>query len=135
MLTLYQRSGRLSTEINPTVEILDNNRVNLIYEITESDITEVSNIIILGNKVYSSAEIKSVMKTKEKRLLRLFSSASRYDPDKLEYDKQLIVQYYNDTGYPDFKILSSIAQLTPNSNSFEIILKVNEGEFLSLIHI
>ncbi len=129
MLTLYQRSGRLSTEINPTVEILDNNRVNLIYEITESNITEVSNIIILGNKVYSSAEIKSVMKTKEKRLLRLFSSASRYDPDKLEYDKQLIAQFYNDTGYPDFKILSSIAQLTPNSNSFEIIIKVNEGEF------
>ena len=128
MLTLYQRSGRLSTEINPAVEILDNNRVNLIYEITESNITEVSNIIILGNKVYSSAEIKSVMKTKEKRLLRLFSSASRYDPDKLDYDKQLIAQFYNDTGYPDFKILSSIAQLTPNSNNFEIILKVDEGE-------
>ena len=49
MLTLYQRSGRLSTEINPTVEILENNRINLVYEISESEITEVSNIIIIGN--------------------------------------------------------------------------------------
>ena len=60
MLTLYQRAGRLSTEINPKVEILDNNRVNLTYKIEESDITRVSKIIIIGNKIYSSSKIKSL---------------------------------------------------------------------------
>ena len=48
MLSLYQRSGRLSTEIEPIVDILDNNRVNLTYNIEESDIAEVSKIIILN---------------------------------------------------------------------------------------
>ena len=88
MLTLYQRAGRLSTEIVPTVELLDNNRINLTYEIEESDVAEVSKIIFLGNEVFSSSTLKSKMKTKEKTLLRFLSSADRYDPDKLEYDKQ-----------------------------------------------
>ncbi len=127
MLTLYQRSGRLSTEINPKLEMLDNNRVNLTYEITESDIAKVSKIIILGNEVFSSSKIKSLMKTKEKTFLRFLSSSDSYDPDKLEYDKQLITQFYNNNGYPNFKFTSSIAQLKSNTNNFEIILNVNEG--------
>ncbi len=128
MLSLYQRAGRLSTEINPKLEILDNNRVNLTYEVTESDVTKVSNIIILGNTVFSTNKIKSIMKTKEKTLLRFLSSSDNYDPDKLEYDKQLITQFYNNNGYPEFKFTSSIAQLKPNSNNFEIILTINEGD-------
>ncbi len=127
MLSLYQRAGRLSTEINPKLEILDNNRVNLTYEIAESDVAEVSNIIILGNSVFPKSKIKSIMKTKEKTLLRFLSSSDNYDPDKLEYDKQLITQFYNNNGYPDFNFVSSIAQLKPNTNNFEIILNIKEG--------
>ncbi len=128
MLTLYQRAGRLSTEINPKLEMLDNNRVNLTYEITESDVAKVSDIIILGNSVFSKNKIKSLMKTKEKTLLRFLSSSDNYDPDKLEYDKQLITEFYNNNGYPEFKFTSSIAQLKTNTNNFEIILNINEGD-------
>ena len=127
MLSLYQRAGRLSTEINPKLEMLDNNRVNLNYEITESDVAKVSNIIILGNSIFSTNKIKSIMKTKEKTLLRFLSSSDNYDPDKLEYDKQLITQFYNNNGYPEFKFTSSIAQLKANTNNFEIILNLSEG--------
>ena len=127
MLSLYQRAGRLSTEINPKLEMLDNNRVNLTYEITESDVAKVSNIIILGNNVFSTSKIKSIMKTKEETLLRFLSSSDNYDPDKLEYDKQLITEFYNNNGYPEFKFTSSIAQLKTNTNNFEIILNINEG--------
>ena len=128
MLSLYQRSGRLSTEIIPKVEMLDNNRINLTYEISESDIAEVSKIIILGNEVFTSSKIKSIMKTKEKTLLRFLSSADRYDPDKLEYDKQLVTEFYNSNGYPEFRFVSAIAQLSINKNDFEIILSINEGD-------
>ena len=68
------------------------------------------------------------MKTKEKRFLRFLSSADRYDPDKIEYDKQLITQFYNNNGYPEFKFVSSIAQLSQNTNDFEIIISFDEGE-------
>tara|TARA_B100001250_G_C19815594_1_gene798147 strand:- start:806 stop:3058 length:2253 start_codon:yes stop_codon:yes gene_type:complete len=127
MLTLYQRAGRLSTEINPTAELLDNNRVNITYEIEESDVAEVSSIKIVGNTNFTSSKIKSIMQTKQKKLLRPWSSADNYDPDKLEYDKQLITEFYNNNGFPEFKFTSAIAQLIPNRNSFEIILTLNEG--------
>ena len=108
--------------------MLDNNRINLTYEIEESDVAEVSKIIILGNEFFTSSKIKSIMNTKEKTLLRFLSSADRYDPDKLEYDKQLVTEFYNNNGYPDFRFVSAIAQLSLNKNDFEIILSVKEGD-------
>ncbi len=128
ILSLYQRNGRLSTEVIPKIEMLDANRINLSYEIIESEISRVSKIIFIGNDSFSSSKLKSIMKTKEKRFLRFLSSADRYDPDKIEYDKQLITQFYNNNGYPNFVFTSSIAQLSENTNSFEIILYLDEGD-------
>ena len=128
LLSLYQRSGRLSTEVIPKVETLKDNRVNLIFEINESDIVSVSKIIFIGNSVFSSRELREVMKTKSSSLFRLFSSSNNYDPDKLEYDKTLISNLYRNSGYPNFTFKSSIAQLVPNKNQFEIIMTVDEGD-------
>ena len=128
ILTLYQRNGRLSTEVIPKIEPLDTNRINLSYEILESEISKVSKIVFIGNNSFSTSKLKSIMKTKEKRLLRFLSSSDRYDPDKIEYDKQLITEFYNNNGFPNFTFTSSIAQLSQNTNSFEVIMYVDEGE-------
>ena len=90
ILSLYQRNGRLSTEVIPKIETLDENRINLNYEIIESEISKVSKIIFIGNNNFSSSKLKSIMTTKERRFLRFFSSADKYDPDKIEYDKQFM---------------------------------------------
>ncbi len=131
LLSLYQRSGRLSTEVLPKVETLKDNRVNLIFEINESDVVSVSKITFIGNNVFSSRELRNEMKTKTSNLLRFFSSSDNYDPDKLEYDKVLISNLYRNSGFPNFSFKSSIAQLIPNRNQFEIILTVDEGEMYS----
>ena len=128
ILSLYQRNGRLSTEVIPKIETLDDNRINLSYDILESEISKVSKIIFIGNDSFSSSKLKSIMKTKERTFLRFLSSADRYDPDKIEYDKQLITQFYNNNGFPNFKFTSSIAQLSENTNTFEVILYVDEGD-------
>ncbi len=128
ILSLYQRNGRLSTEVIPSIERLDANRINLSYEIVESEISKVSKIVFIGNDNFSSSKLKSIMKTKERRFLRFFSSADRYDPDKIEYDKQLITEFYNNNGFPNFTFTSSIAQLSQNTNNFEVILYVDEGD-------
>ena len=128
LLELYQRSGRLSTSIDPSVELLDNNRINLIYKIDEADILKVSKITILGNKVFTDQEIKKVMSTKTTSIIKFWSSDVNYDPDRLEYDKELVKSFYNENGYVNFIFTSSIAQLINNKNRFEIILSVSEGE-------
>ncbi len=128
LLELYQRSGRLSATIEPSVELLDNNRVNVIYKIDEAEILRVSKITIIGNKAFADNEIKKVMTTKTPSLLKFWSSGGQYDPDRIEYDKELIKEFYNENGYVNFSFTSSIAQLVKNSNKFEIILTVSEGK-------
>ena len=131
LLELYQRSGRLSAQVDPSVELLDNNRVNLIFKIDEAKVLSVSKITIIGNKVFTDKEIKKVMTTKSKSLLKFWSKGGQYDPDRIEYDKQLISDFYNKNGYVNFLFTSSIAQLVDTSNKFEIILSVSEGERFS----
>ena len=128
ILSLYQRNGRLSTEVIPKIEKLEANRINLSYEIIESEVSKVSKIVFIGNESFSSSKLKSLMKTKERKFLRFFSTSDRYDPDKIEYDKQLISQFYNNNGFPNFSFTSSIAQLSQNTNNFEIIMYIEEGE-------
>ena len=131
ILELYQRSGRLSAQVDPSVELLDNNRVNLIFKIDEAKVLSVSKITIIGNKVFTDKEIKKVMTTKSKSLLKFWSKGGQYDPDRIEYDKQLISDFYNKNGYVNFLFTSSIAQLVDTLNKFEIILSVSEGERFS----
>ena len=128
LLELYQRSGRLSSTVEPAVELLDNNRVNIIYSINESEILKVSKIAIIGNKAFSDQEIKKIMSTKTPSLLRFWSRGGTYDPDRIEYDKELIKEFYSENGYVNFSFISSISQLDKSSNRFEVILTVSEGE-------
>ena len=94
LLELYQRSGRLSATIDPSVELLDNNRINLIYKINEAKVSKVSKISIIGNKAFNDKEIKKIMTTKAPSLLKFWSSGGQYDPDRIEYDKELIKDFY-----------------------------------------
>ncbi len=128
LLEIYQRSGRLSASIDPSVELLDNNRVNIIYAIDESDILRVSKITIIGNSAFSDKEIKKIMTTKTRSLLKFWSAGGAYDPDRIEYDKELIKEFYSENGYVNFAFTSSIAQLINSSNNFEIIFTVSEGD-------
>jgi len=128
LLELYQRSGRLSAKIDPSVELLDNNRVNLIYKIDEANVSNVSKISIIGNRAFTDKELKNIMTTKTPSLLKFWSSGGQYDPDRIEYDKELIKSFYSENGYVNFKFTSSIAQLVNESNNFEVILTISEGD-------
>jgi len=128
LLELYQRSGRLSATVDPSVELLDNNRINLIYKIDEASVIKVSKINIVGNKVFTDKELKSVMSTKIPSIFKFWASGNQYDPDRIEYDKQLITKFYNENGYVNFKFTSSISQLVKDKNKFEILFSVYEGE-------
>ena len=128
ILELYQRSGRLSATVDPSVEILDNNRINIIYKIDEAKVLRVSKITIIGNKAFTDKEIIKAMSTKPKSIFKFWSQGGQYDPDRIEYDKELINDFYNKNGYVNFLFTSSIAQLIDNSNKFEIIISVSEGD-------
>ncbi len=125
---LYRRQGLFSVSIQPKIIRLDQNRVNLIFEIQEGEVTKVKAVRFVGNKVYSDDKLRSIISTKESAWYRFISNSDRYDPDRLNYDRELMRDYYLKQGYADFQILSAVAELLNDKDSFFVTFSVEEGE-------
>ena len=128
IIELYRRSGRFSAVVEPKIIKLDQNRVNLVFEITEGPKSRVSRVNFIGNDAFSDNKLRKVMATKEARWWKIFSSNDTYDPDRLAYDRELIRQYYLQNGHADFRITASVAELTPELDDFFITFNLEEGE-------
>lgn len=127
ILDLYRRSGKFAAVVNPKIVKLEQNRVDLVFEISEGPRTGVRNIAFVGNRAFSESTLREVVNTRESAWWRIFSSSDYYDPDRLSYDKELLRKYYLTEGYVDFRILSAVAELTPDRNDFFITFTVDEG--------
>ncbi len=128
LVTLYRRSGLFNVRIEPKVVRLPQNRVDLVFEIFEGEKTSVESITFVGNRKYSDDQLRSVITTNESAWWRFFSSSDTYDPDRLEYDKELLRRHYANNGYLDFRVLSATADLSPNGQDFFINFTIEEGE-------
>lgn len=128
MYQLYQRGGRFSVSIEPKIIELDQNRVNLVFEIDEGDVTKVRSIRFVGNKKYDDDKLRDVISTNEYQWYRFLSTADRYDPDRLGYDQELLRKFYLSQGYADFRIVSANAELAQGKDYFYITFSVEEGE-------
>jgi outer membrane protein insertion porin family len=128
IIEVYRRTGRFAATVTPKVTPLEQNRVDVIYEIDEGPKTGVAKINFIGNKKFSSGELRGAILTKESRWWRFFSSNSNYDPDRLEYERDLLRQFYAKNGYADFQVLSAVAELTPDRKDFFITFTIDEGE-------
>ena len=128
ILELYRRNGRFAATVEPKVIELDQNRVDLVFEINEGPLTNVSRIVFIGNRAFSDTTLRSVIQTKEAAWWRFLSSDDTYDPDRLAFDQELLRRFYLARGYADFNVRSAIAELTPDGRNFDITFTLEEGE-------
>jgi len=128
LLTLYRLSGRFAAQIVPKIIRLEQNRVNLVFEIDEGPLSKIRNISFVGNKNFSDSELASVIHTKEYAFWRILTSTDTYDPDRLSYDRELLRRFYLNRGYVDFTVLSAVAELTPDQKDFVVTFSIDEGE-------
>ncbi len=128
ILELYRRGGRFAARVEPKIVQLEQNRVDLVFEISEGPKSKVRQINILGNEKFSDSDLRGEMATKQARPLRMFTSNDTYDPDRLAFDQQKLRQFYLTQGYADFRVVSSIAELTPDRRDFIVTYVVEEGE-------
>lgn len=127
ILTLYRRSGRFAATVEPKVIQLPQNRVDLVFEIAEGDQTDIRSIRFVGNKEFSDRRLREIVQTRESAWFRFFTSDDVYDPDRLTLDRELLRQFYLSGGYADFRVLSAVAELTPDRKEFFITFTVDEG--------
>jgi outer membrane protein insertion porin family len=127
IIELYRRQGRFAATVEPKIIQLDQNRVDVVYEIAEGPQSKVRRINIIGNEQFSDGRLRGEMYTQESAFYKIFSSADTYDPDRLAADQQKLRQFYLTQGYADFRVVSAVAELTPDRRDFIITYVVDEG--------
>ena len=128
ILDVYKVRGRFAASVVPKVIRLEQNRVDLVFEIDEGELTKVENIRFVGNRAMDDSDLREVIRTKEAIWYRFFTSDDTYDPDRLAFDRELLRRHYLSEGYADFRVRSVVAELTPERDSFFITFTLDEGQ-------
>ncbi|MCP4619103.1 MAG: outer membrane protein assembly factor BamA [Bradyrhizobium sp.] len=125
---IYRRSGRYDVRVNPEIIEQPNNRVDLIFTITEGTKTGVRSIEFVGNVAYSSYRLRDIIKTRESNLLSFLGGADTYDPDRVEADRDLIRRFYLKNGYADVQVVAAMTEYDPDKKGFMVTFKIEEGQ-------
>ena len=128
IIELYRRQGRFAATVEPKIVQLEQNRVDVVYEISEGPKSGIRQINILGNERFGDGELRGEMVTKRTGLLSFLGSGDVYDPDRLAFDQQKLRMFYLTHGYADFRVVSAVAELTSDRRDFIITYVVEEGE-------
>src|SRR3982075_2112759 len=125
---IYRRSGRYDVRVNPEIIEQPNNRVDLVFTITEGSKTGVKSIEFIGNNFYSSYRLRDVIKTRESNLLSFLGGADVYDPDRVEADRDLIRRYYLKHAFADVQVAAALTEYDPERKGFLVTFKIEEGQ-------
>src|SRR5882757_7058264 len=125
---IYRRSGRYDVTVNPEIIEQPNNRVDLVFTITEGSKTGVQSIEFIGNVAYSSYRLKDIIKTHESNLLSFIGGGDTYDPDRVEADRDLIRRFYLKHGFADVQVVAALTEYDPQRKGFLVTFKIEEGQ-------
>jgi outer membrane protein insertion porin family len=132
VLAVYQKQGFYNVRVAPKLIRLSENRVNLVFEVNEGGKTQVQQINFSGNNSFDDGDLRDVIATKEHSKLFFFLRNTTYDPDRLEFDKELLRRHYLKNGYADIEVVSADARLSDDNEGFVIDFVVNEGPRYSI---
>lgn len=124
---LYRRNGRFAVSIDPKIIKLDQNRVNLVFEVNEGAVTYVKAVNFVGNTRFGDDALRAEISTAETRWYKFLSTDDRYDPDRLAYDQELLRRFYLSEGYADFRVVNAVAELSKDKDYFYVTFTVEEG--------
>ncbi len=128
ILDMYAQKGRFAARVEPKVIRLDQNRVDVVFEVSDGDATLISRIAFVGNGQFSEGRLLEVVNTRESAWWRFLSSSDLYDPERVTFDKELLRRYYLKNGYADFQVTDATAELASDRSAFFLTYTLNEGD-------
>ncbi len=128
IIELYRRSGHFGATVEPKIIQRPQNRVDLVFENNEGPTTGIAAINFIGNRIYSDADLRAQIATTTSAWWKFLSTNDNYDPDRLIFDREQLRRFYLQRGYADFRVVSAIADLTPDRQDFYVTFTIDEGE-------
>lgn len=123
----YRGAGRFAAEVRPVIIEQPDNRVDLVYEVFEGRVTEIDRISFVGNRKYSNNRLRRVIQTKESGIFSGLFSNDTFDRDRIEFDKQLLREFYLNRGFVDFSVRSAVSELSRERDGFFTTFNLIEG--------
>ncbi|MGA7786886.1 MAG: POTRA domain-containing protein, partial [Xanthobacteraceae bacterium] len=127
IIEIYQRNGRFDVKVVPEIIERPNDRVDLVFQITEGEKTGIKHIVFVGNNAYPAWRLKQVIKTAESNWLSFLQTTDVYDPDRIEADRDLIRRFYLKHGYADVQVVSATGEYDPAQKGFIVTFTIEEG--------
>ncbi len=124
----YRRLGRLATAVEPSVVYQSDGRVDVTFVVKEGEVTKVDSIGFIGNRAFTTAQLRDVISTSQSGWLDILKSAAFYDPERLNQDKELLRRHYLKQGFPDARVKSAEAVKNAEGTGYVITFTVDEGE-------
>ena len=123
---LFNSSGYYFASIEPEIIKIDDNQLNLIWNINKKDISKIKNIYFIGDKYFKENELLEIINSKEYSWWKFFSNSSFYE-ERIEQDKKLLKFFYKSKGFYDVQIESSFVNID-SENNFNITYSINSGK-------
>ena len=123
----YAAQGRLAARVDPRIIRRSDNRIDLVFEIREGNVTEIERISFTGNRAFSDRRLRQVLETKQAGLLRTFIRRDTFAPERIPLDEQLLTDYYRSRGYADFRVQGVAPELARERDAFYITFNIQEG--------
>ena len=127
ILDAYAKKGRFDATAEPKVIRLEKNRIDVVFEINDGSATLVSRIAFIGNHRFGEDRLREVVNTREQAIYRILSSSDSYDPERVNFDKELLRRFYLKNGFADFEVKDASAELAPDRSSFFLTFTISEG--------
>ncbi|MFO7757554.1 MAG: outer membrane protein assembly factor BamA [Roseovarius sp.] len=124
----YAQNGRIAARVNPRVIRRSDNRVDLVFEIFEGDNIEIERIGFVGNRAYSDNRLRRVIQSKQAGLFRALIERDTFVEDRIEFDQQLLTDFYNSRGYVDFRVTGVNAELARERDAYFVTFQMQEGQ-------
>ncbi len=128
ILDVYRRQGRFAAVVEPQIIELDQNRVNVVFEINEGIATKVNGIHFVGNRAFSDSQLRDIITTTQSGWFDFLKGTAIYDPDRMNLDRELLRQYYLKNGFADVRVVSGNAELDRDGTGFLLTFVIEEGE-------
>ncbi len=128
---IYSAQGRVSATVIPRIIRRSDNRVDLVFEIAEGTTIEVERVSFVGNRAFSDRRLRRVLETKQANFLRTFLRSDTFIADRIEFDKQVIRDFYLSRGYVDFRVNSANVEFTRERDAFFLVMNITEGQKFS----
>lgn len=124
---VYRVQGRLAATVTPKIIRRSDNRVDLVFEITEGRVVEVERLSFVGNRDFSDRRLRQVLETKQAGFLRTLIQRDTFVAERLELDKQVLTEFYLSRGYIDFQVLDAGAEVSRERDATFLTFTIREG--------